>query len=75
MSTTQLGENETLDCLIYLDKGKTSEWSLRNKLVHFYQGNFFGVKGTDSIDFIPQSDVPQGWDIIYANFDCDYRPL
>ena len=34
-----------------------------------------GVKGTDNIDFIPRSDIPQVRDIKYTNFFCNYRPL
>ena len=34
-----------------------------------------GVQGTYTIDFIPQSDIPQGQDITYADFFCDCIPL
>ena len=39
------------------------------------KGRCFGVKGTDTIYFIPRSEIPQGQYIMYANFDYDYIPL
>ena len=39
------------------------------------QGNDFGTKGTDTIDFIHHSEVPEGKSVTYATFVCNYRPL
>ena len=66
---------DTIDYLIYGYKWKTWNKSLRNELVSLAQGKNFGVKFTNTIDFIPRSEIPQGRGIMYDNFVCDYRPL
>ena len=33
------------------------------------------MKGTDTIDFIYQNQVPTDKDVTYATFVCNYRPL
>ena len=66
---------ETTDSSICGDKGKTWKQSLRNELGLLSQDKKNVVNGTDTIDFIPRSDIKQGRDIMYANFVCNYRPL
>ena len=39
------------------------------------QGNDYGVKATDTIDFIFKHQVPSTAKVTYANFVCDHRPL
>ena len=39
------------------------------------KGNKYGVKYTDTIEFIRQQAVPSGRDVTYGNFICDHRPL
>jgi len=41
----------------------------------FGTGNEYGVKSTDTIDFIPRSEIPSGQSVTYASFVLDYRPL
>ena len=48
---------------------------MSNELGRLVQGNVHGVKFTDTIDFISNSEVPTGQPITYANFLCDYQPL
>ena len=72
---TEIGNKETIDSLIYSDKGKIWEISLSKQLGCLAQGKNFSVKVTDTIGFIPKSEIPQGKDITYAIFVCEYRPL
>ena len=44
---------ETIGYLIHGDKVKIWKRVLRNELGCFYQGNYFVVKGTETIYFIP----------------------
>ena len=46
-------KRETNDYLIYGDKGKPQKKILSNELGCLYQGKYFGVKGTYTINFIP----------------------
>ena len=72
---TSEGKKETVDLLI---NGKNKHiWlqSLSNEWGRLAQGNNEGVKGTDTIDFIYQNQVPTDRDVTYATFVCDYRPL
>ena len=39
------------------------------------QGNKYGVKAQDAIDFISKHDVPTGRKVTYAQFVCDHCPL
>ena len=43
-----------------LTKEKIQKKILNNKLGSLAQGNYFGVKFTNTIDFIPQSGIRQG---------------
>ena len=61
-----------------MEDEKTSKiWTkaMSNELGRLAKGNTYGVKFTDTIEFILKSSIPNGRDITYANFILDYRPL
>ena len=49
--------------------------ALSNEWGRLAQGNYSGVESTDTIEFIPHTDVPQSKKVTYASFVCDHRPL
>ena len=49
--------------------------SMSNELGRLAQGNKYGIKSNDAIDFIYKCEVPKEKKVTYANFVCDYRPL
>ena len=55
----------------------TEVWTraMSNVLGRLTQSNVYGVKHTDTIEFIKWSEVPAERDVTYANFILDYRPL
>ena len=55
--------------------GDRWETALSNKWGRLARGNKNGVTHTDTIEFIPQEQVPQGRDVTYASFVCDHCPL
>ena len=64
--------------LAKLLKGPTSDiWSraLSNELGRLTQGNNFGIKFTDCIQFISHHEVPPKRKATYAIFVCDHRPF
>jgi len=69
------GHKQTLDQLL---SGPNKEiWirSASNEFGRIAQGNIYGVTYQNGIDYIPKSEVPEGRDVTYASFVCDYRPL
>lgn len=48
---------------------------LSNKYGHLAQGNNYGVKATDTIDFIYKHEVPKNKKVTYGNFVLDIRPF
>ena len=48
---------------------------MSNELGRLAPGNIYGVKATDTIDFIFRHEVPANQTVTYANFICDNRPL
>ena len=69
------GKKENIDSLL---KGPERERWLQaasNEFGRLAQGNKYGVKATDTINFIPKSDVPHDRKVTYGSFVCDYRPL
>lgn len=48
---------------------------MSNELGRLTHGNKFGIKSTDTIDFITKEEVPIGNKITYPNFVYNYRPL
>ena len=69
------GKKETIDTLLRGDENAKWTKSLSNEWGRLAQGNIHGVKATDTIDFIARSDVPQGRQVTYGSFVCDFRPL
>lgn len=55
----------------------STRWNkaLSNELGRLTQSNNAGVASADAMDFIFQHEVPNGSQVTYANFVCDYRPL
>ena len=68
------GTRESIDSLLKKDF-HTWNKSLSNEWGRLAQGNENGVKGTDTIEFIPQQQVPTNAKVTYASFVCDHRPL
>ena len=69
------GRKQSLTNLL---NGPTKEiWfkSISNEFGRLAQGNVYGVKATDTIDFIHKHEVPLAQQVTYASFVCDYRPL
>ena len=69
------GKKETLATLLQGPKKEIQIKALSNEIGCLAQGNKHDVKSTDTIEFILKSEVPNGHDITYATFVCDYRPL
>ena len=70
------GKQQTLDALLASPNGD-ERWlpALSNEWGRLAQGNIRGVESTDTIDFIPVTDVPLTKKVTYASFACDHRPL
>ena len=70
------GKRQTIDALLQGEHG-TAGWypALSNKRGRLAQGNDNGVAFTNTITFIPKTDVPKNIKVMYASFACDYRPL
>ena len=68
------GRKESIDSLLQKNHLRWSR-SLSNEWGQLAQGNKYGVKATDKIDFISKNDVPQNAKVTYASFVCDHRPL
>ena len=49
--------------------------SLSNKWGHAIQGNDYGIKGTNTIQFIYRRDVPQDKQVTYVSYVCNFIPL
>ena len=68
------GNRETIDTLrkknpLIWNKALSNEWG------RLAQGNEYGVEFTDTIEFIPKSELPTKAAVTYASFVCDHRPL
>ena len=72
---TNDSRRETIDSLLAGANSKIWFKSLSNEWGHLVQGNQNNIKGTDTIDFIYQKEVPQEKDVTYAIFVYDYKPL
>ena len=70
------GRRLSIDALLKGEHGET-RWNpaLSNEWGRLAQGNYNGVKSTDTIDFIPFTLVPKDKKTTYASFVCDHRPL
>ena len=69
------GKKETMDSLLSGPNGTVWLRSLSNEWGRLASGNQYGVKGTETIQFIHQHEVPTDRDVTYATFVCDLRPL
>ena len=49
--------------------------ALSNEWGRLAQGNNAGVQATDTLNFIPFSQVPSNKLVTHATFACDHRPL
>ena len=60
-----------------LSRSNHAIWSqgLSNELGCLALCNDFGVKGTDTIEFIHQNELPPKADVTYATFVIDFKPL
>ena len=68
------GAKESIDTLLKKDYDKWNK-SLSNEWGRLAQGNIYGVQATDTIEFIPFSQLPTTAKVTYASFVCDHRPL
>ena len=69
------GKHEIIDTLRGLEKKVIWDKALTNEWGRLAQGNCYGVLPTDTISFIFWHEVPSDWDVTYASFVCDNRPL
>ena len=69
------GKKETIDTMLAGPHKEIWDKSLSNEWGRLAQGNNYGVKGTDTIDFIYQHEVPSNKKVTYATYVLDYRPL
>ena len=68
------GKKETINALLFGHVSVLWTKSMSNELGRLSQGNIYGVKATNTIEFIFKGDVSANLSINYANFVCDYRP-
>jgi hypothetical protein len=69
------GKKETIDTLLAGTNSIIWDRALSNEFGRLAQGIANRVTATDTIDFIPKSDVPSHKTVTYGNFICDHRPL
>ena len=69
------GKKQSLEALLNGNDGNIWNRSMSNEIGRLAQGNKYGVKMTDTIDFIYANEVPKNQLVTYAAFTCDYRPL
>ena len=65
------GRKETVNSLLFGTDSKIWVRSMSNELSRLSQGNKYGVKSTDALDFITKNEVPIMSNIIYKHFVCD----
>ena len=64
-----------MDTLLAGPNGNIWLKSLSNEWGRLAQGNKYGVRSTNTIEFIHEHEVPADRDVTYATYVCDYRPL
>ena len=69
------GTKEKIDTVLKVPAKDTWSKSLSNKWSRLTQGNIYGVRSTDTIDFIHCHGVPRDRDVAYATFVLNYKPL
>ena len=67
-------KKETLDSLLQGKQKQVWKKALCNELGRLAQGMNGRVRQTNTINFIPRSEVPSHKKVTYANMVCDYRP-
>ena len=66
----------SIDSLLQGEHGQTrSTPALSNEWGHLAQGNSAGVESTDTVNFIPYSEVPQDKKVTNDSFVRDHGPL
>ena len=69
------GGKETIGSLLRGENSNRWYGCLINEWGRFSQGNDHGIKGTDTLVYIQNKDIPKDRKITYGSFVCDYRPL
>lgn len=68
-------KRETVETLMNGPDSDIWNKSMSMEIGQLAQGNKYGVKSIDTIDFIFKSEVPTGKSITYANFVCEIFTL
>ena len=60
---------------LLLKGGNSTRWygGLNNEWVRISQGNDYEIKGTDTLVYIQNKEIPKDRKITYRSFVCDYR--
>ena len=69
------GKKLTLDQVLQGDTKDVWNKATSNKFGRLAQGNKYGIKYRDVMEFIHPHEVPQNKKVTYASFVLDYRPL
>ena len=69
------GKKETINSLLSEHHKNIWNKSLSNEWRRLAQRNDAGVNRTNTIMFIPRTEVPDDKKVTYATMVCDYRPL
>ena len=69
------GKKETLTSLLSGDNKELWTQALSNEWGRVANGNIFGIKGTETLEFIAKHLVPSNKTVTYGSFVCDHRPL
>ena len=64
-----------MDTLLSGQQGLQWTQALENEWDRLATGKLDKVKGSNTISFIPPSQIPSGHKVTYGNFVCDHRPL
>ena len=69
------GKKETLATLLSGDSKTLWTTSLSNEWGRVANGNIFGIKGTQTLEFIAKNMIPSDKSTTYGSLLCDYKPL
>ena len=69
------GKKETLASLLSGENKNRWAQALSNEWGRVANGNTFGIKGTQTLEFVAKNMVPNGKAVTYGSFVCDHRPL
>ena len=70
-----VGTKQKLTQLLNGDKVDIWKFSKKKESVRLAQGNKYGVKATDTMDFINKKELPEKFIINYARFFCNHCRL